>query len=306
MLENNLRPIEYAGRVYSADAVTLKTDVQQILAFDPIVDKPAVKDLIVLKSPHIDYFRGHYSYGRAYQLLQECDAEIYFLLGTAHQYSPLLFHGTTNRYQSPLGIHPTDTKINQFLFDQYGSRFFQDSHLHTGEHSLELQLPFLTEAVGLKTIVPILVGGLYPYFQLNSLQGVEPFVSFVDAMLAVLDRLDKQNIRYCFIAGVDMAHVGGYFGDTGTLTPERLSDIEKSDFRYLELISNLQTDELFRHAAHDGDSTRICGHSTMMVICEILRRRQERIAATVTSYQQCFTAQNDCCVSVGAMGLYRA
>ena len=292
--------------MYSADPIALRQDIEAFLQNEPIPDLPSPDTLVVLKSPHIDYFRGYQCYGRAYQQIQGGKFDVVFLIGTSHQASHHLFHGTNKSFQTPLGIHQTDSGIVGRIAALYGERFFADEHLHDNEHSLELQLPFLSVSVGLVPIVPILVGGLHPLFGRAMPRQYEPYESFVASLITVLGELGDAGKKYCFVAGVDMAHIGAYFGDPGQVSETRLQEVQQKDMEYLNMIAQLDVQSLYLHAANDLDSRRICGHSTMVTVCDILQRRREKVSATLTGYQQCFTAENDCCVTIGAMGLYRS
>jgi len=302
-LVNNIRTPQFAGRVYSADPTLLTQDIAEILALEPLAQVPDPKKLRVLKVPHIDYYRGHRSYGRGYQLLKDAAFDVIFLMGTSHQLGSSLFIGTESHYSTPLGTQQSDATIMRELAARYGERLFHEQTLHTHEHSLELQLPFITHLLPNTRLVPILVGSFHHFYHLDR-HTVEPYTSFLTAMTALLEALDQQQLRYGFIAGVDMAHVGGYFGDPGRLTDERAVHIQNLDQAYLEHIAARDPDKLFAHCVVDNDAQRMCGHATMVTICDILARRGETLTPYLAAYEQCFTADNDCLVSIASLGLY--
>jgi AmmeMemoRadiSam system protein B len=302
-LANSIRTPQFAGRVYHSDPAVLKSDVMEILALEPLQSIPNPKNLKLLKVPHIDYFRGHRSYGKGYQLLQNSELEVIFLMGTSHQLGDSLFIGTKNLYSTPLGIQQNADDIIEKLIDLYGTRFLEEASLHTHEHSLELQMPFITTILPNAKIVPILVGSLYPFYNIER-SHFEPYEKFIKSMVEIISDLEKKNIRYGFIAGVDMAHVGQAFGDTAKTTKERLEQVQKLDEQYLNYIIENDPDKLFLHCVKDNDAQRICGHSTMMTISDILKRQKQVTSYCFASYEQCFSEQNDCLVSIASLGIY--
>ena len=303
-MENNLRPPQFAGSVYNTNPTVLRKDLLSILTEDPLTELPDPTKLRVLKVPHIDYLRGHRTYGHGYQLLNKSNFDVLFLMGTSHSYSNSLFIGTKKKYGSPLGVHQNHESSISILEKVYGERLFLDEVLHDKEHSLELQLPFMTYCLPEVTLVPLLIGSFHHMYRGRHRSTIESYEIFIDGMLESMAALDAKGIRYGFVAGVDMAHVGKFFGDPHSLSKERMEEIKNLDEEYLNHICNLDTDALFHHCVKDGDAQRMCGHSTMVTICDLLQRRGEKLTPFLSGYEQCYSQHNDCLVSIASMGLY--
>jgi len=301
------RSAALSGLSYPDSAVELKSEIERILghATPDSVAKFSHDQLISLKSPHIDYHRGQISYGKAYANLQPDTHDLIILIGTSHQYSRLLFHLTAKSFESPLGLLQCDERLVAELAGAYGlERSFADEILHRREHSLELQIPFMALRSAKAKIVPILVGSFH--HMLNSGKYPEQFEQYdclIDALASSLrSRTDR---KICIIAGVDMAHVGRYFGDKTSLTPLEMERIHERDMQYLSTISSGAKHKLFDHIAEDEDMRRICGFPTMYCVLDLLARLGWNFEAQLFEYRQAVDYASDCAVTFAAMGLYR-
>lgn len=302
---NPSREAYLAGLSYSAEAGQLR---EQVTAFigDEVFFEPIGTDLKAVIAPHIDYRRGGATYGKAYAHLQHHEHDLYIILGTAHAYSPHLFHLSEKNFMTPLGCLPSDKDFVQSIAQQYGlERSFADEILHKREHSLELQTPFLHFTKGEKRIVPILVGSFYSMLQAQRYpEEFEVYERFVESLyIASRERLAKGD-RLLFIASVDMAHVGKHFGDAAALSPHGMEHIAERDAAYLRAIASNDKHQLFDHIAEDMDARRICGFPIMYVLLDLFERLAIRYKYTQFDYQQAVDYQSDCAVTFAAAGLY--
>ena len=110
--------------------------------------------------------------------------------------------------------------------------------------------------------------------------------------------------KVCFIAGVDMAHVGRHFGDKEWLSSERLRRIGERDQHYLTAIKRGDKKALFEHICEDGDARRICGFPTMYTILDVLERMGKRYECDVINYEQAVDDQADCAVTFAGAAMY--
>lgn len=271
-------------------------------------DIPANKrEMACLIAPHIDYRRGGRCYGAIYPRLAESRADTYILIGTAHQYSRRIFHLCAKDFQSPLGIHPCDQEFVTELANRFGiERAFADQYLHRREHSLELQLPFLSSVQSGARVVPILVGSYHPMLEAMRYPNEwEEYETFVGALAELLQKRTAQGSKVAFLAGVDMAHIGRSFGDEGTLSPERMREIGQRDQRYLAAIEQADHKALFDHIAEDQDARRICGFPTMYLVLDVLNRLGWKTEVDVVAYDQAVDYQTDCAVTFAGVAMYR-
>ncbi|MBX7142986.1 MAG: AmmeMemoRadiSam system protein B [Oligoflexia bacterium] len=301
------RPAALAGLGYAAKAAELESELSSYLALAPAaIQSQTTKALLGLMAPHIDYHRGKAAYGAAYTQLRGANHTLYILMGTAHQYSPHLFHLTNKSFESPLGLLPTNQAFMQKLALEYGKdRALADEFLHKREHSLELQVPFLRYLNKGAEIAPILVGsfhhmlgsGRYP-------EQFEPYDAFVTALVASTRAALNQGASICFLAGVDMAHVGRSFGDKEDLSSNFMEAMEERDRIYLRHIERHDKHALFQHIAEDKDRRRICGFPTMYTLLDLLDRLGLRYGTQLFDYRQAIDYDRQCAVTFAGMGFY--
>lgn len=305
-LHAETRPPSLAGRSYPDVRPLLEAEVDRYLGEGPLVVPATSAPMAGLVSPHIDYRRGGACYGVTYNYLRGLTHDLYLIMGTSHQYSQRLFHLTRKHFENPLGLLRCDREIVDEVALRHGKeRSFADEFLHKREHSLELQIPFLSRVAGSPDIMPILVGS----FHQMAISGRSPseneeYESFVGSLTESLRTRMRAGKRICIIAGVDMAHVGQSFGDSSPLTPERMAGIEHRDREYLETIVAQDKARMFAHIAEDGDARRICGFPTMYTIIDLFDRLGIRYKAEVYDYRQAVDYPTECAVTFAGVGLY--
>jgi len=93
----------------------------------------------------------------------------------------------------------------------------------------------------------------------------------VGNFLCTLRQLAQQEERQvCFIAGVDLAHVGKQFGDEEPVTDEFLKWVEAEDRQLVERLSALDAPGFFHEIAKDEDKRKICGFSPLYSLIHLL------------------------------------
>ncbi len=297
-----------AGRAYAASHSLLETEIDEYLSHGSVPTDSNSTKLTCLVSPHIDYRRGGVCYGRTYQYLREAPHDLYILIGTSHQYSRHMFHLSNKDFTNPLGTLPCDRGFITALGNRYGEkRSFDDEYLHKKEHSLELQIPFMSKLLNSPTIAPVLVGGFHHMLQGDKLpQSFEDYESFAAALTETYQEYVKLGKKICFIAGVDMAHVGKNFGDAEALTPETMEKVRARDEIYLHALKTQNKDLLWSHVAEDSDARRICGFPTMYLLLDVFARLGVKYSAEQFDYQQAVDYPTDCAVTFAGMGMYQA
>lgn len=299
----SLRPAVLAGAAYPNSEVDLRALVDGLLVASD--QTPHIGEVACLVAPHIDYRRGGPSYGRIYPFLANSHADTFILIGTSHQYSRQMFHLSAKDFESPLGVLPCDAGFVSRLAARFGSeRAFREEHLHRREHSLELQLPFISRIKPGARIVPILVGSFHEAVESGrEPQSFDEYASFVGACAEVIQHERSEGRRVCFIAGVDMAHVGRQFGDERSLTPTFMEHIAERDSRYIRAIQEHDLKGLFAHIAEDKDARRVCGFPTMFTVLDILQKLGSRLRCEVSYYNQAVDYQRDCAVTFAGLAL---
>ncbi len=296
-----------AGRSYPAEQQRLAALIDSYLA-QASAEADSLRSVACLVAPHIDYQRGGGCYGRTYPRLRGESADLYVLIGTAHQYSERLFHLCAKDFSSPLGTLACDVEFVTKVAAQHGiKRSFEGQFLHKREHSLELQLPFLSSVQPTAMIAPVLVGSFHrAVVEQRAPTELEEYESFVGALCEAIRAREAEGKRVCFVAGVDMAHVGMSFGDTKPLTPEKMEQVRARDMEYLKALENADKESLFAHICQDNDERRICGFPTMYTILDLFERLGTKPDVELISYEQAVDYPGECAVTFAGMVMRQA
>ncbi|HRK34593.1 MAG TPA: AmmeMemoRadiSam system protein B [Candidatus Hydrogenedentes bacterium] len=143
-----------AGQFYPRDPNTLRVLVDGLIDAAGEVASPEGVSAVV--SPHAGYKYSGATAGHAYARIRGKQPGRVVLLGCSHRYQfPTASVMTAGLFETPLGFFPVDEPFAVRFASATGA-ISADPHL--GEHSLEVQLPFLARAVGIVPIVPVLFG----------------------------------------------------------------------------------------------------------------------------------------------------
>ncbi len=306
----SIRAAAHVGGVYSAEPDKLSAQLlgHFTAANGPGAAQPdgARSTPRALVAPHIDFHRGGPCYAWAYrELIEKPGADLYILLGTSHCAGESPFVATMKDFATPLGNVETDKDFVQRLQQAYSGDLFADEYLHRTEHSLEFQAVYLKYAAAERArltgenrpfkIVPILVTS----FHMNLRSGVLPEKDrrIGDFLKALADLSAQETRRVCFVAGVDLAHVGAQFGDRDPITPEFLRWVEAEDRTLIEKLAAADTEGFFHEIAKDQDRRRICGFSPLYSLAYLMRGQQGRLL----KYDQAFTQETASAVTFTSM-----
>lgn len=155
----NVRFPAVAGYFYPDDARELKAAIVKYLEAAR-VDGPVPKAII---APHAGYLYSGPIAGTAYARLKPARGTVkrVVLLGPAHRVG---FRGlalcSADFFDTPLGRIPVDKEAVERLRDMPQVSVLDAAHAR--EHSLEVHLPFLQEALGGFSLVPLAVGDAGP------------------------------------------------------------------------------------------------------------------------------------------------
>ena len=152
------RPAYVSGKFYPADKNELKTDLKKL--FDHA--KPTnYSDVIAIISPHAGYvFSGEVAASAFNQIDSKKSYKNIFILASSHQ---VAFNGASvycdGDYETPMGRIKVNTELGKELIKNNPDIFSNYTRAHMGEHSIEVQLPFLQYRLGENVqIVPIVLG----------------------------------------------------------------------------------------------------------------------------------------------------
>jgi MEMO1 family protein len=301
----------HVGGVYRSDPKALKAQLDKYftspdgpgLALSN--DRRTAPQAIV--APHIDFHRGGPAYAWAYKRLLESDgADLYILLGTSHCGGDNPFILTLKDFETPLGTVETDKTFVSHLQKMCQQDLFADEFLHRGEHSLEFQVVFLkylaqrrAELLGQPErpfkIVPILVSSFHAMLANKILpERTAPVGAFFSALKSLVE---QERRKVCFVAGVDLAHVGRQFGDGEPITEYFLKWVEVEDHRLMERLAARDAPGFFQEIAKDQDKRRVCGFSPLYSLIHLLKDGKGQ----QLKYSQAFTPETGSAVTFTSM-----
>jgi hypothetical protein len=154
--DKDVRAPAVAGQFYPADPGTLRRAVDTLVSR---ARKPAASEVVAVVSPHAGYpFSGQIA-ADALVHLKGRDPEVVVVLGANHA-SPMgrgfAVH-PGRAFRTPLGEVAIDQELAARLV-KTGPNVAMNASPHDGEHSIEVQLPFIQVLAPRARIVPVVVG----------------------------------------------------------------------------------------------------------------------------------------------------
>lgn len=299
-----IRPAALAGISYPDDPKELSGFLDELLATPPDEDREAEKPApgkmlrgIIL--PHIDFVRGGVTYGRGYRetlaMIDELpDPLLIGIVGVAHQGAGYPIVAASKDFETPHGAQVSDKAALQVLRERLGDRPFLSEWAHRSEHSVELQVVWLQHLLkGRKvTILPIVAGILSP-----TASGTPRSDEDVEAVIATMKEIEKKHDGpVLWLASVDFAHVGPYFGDSGNVDDRTRTDVARYDMEALQAVKSADADGWWRSVMKDDNKRRVCGLNAVYLVLRLL----EGTKGAVIDYQQAIAPDDSQMVSFAA------
>ena len=148
-----IRPPAVAGRFYPDEPARLRSDLDICLAGEIPQEKIRARACMV---PHAGYMFSGRVAGEVYRRI-EIPARV-ILVGPRHlPRGASLAILSEGAWQTPLGMAPIDSSLAGEIARAF-PLLREDAVAHSGEHSLEVQLPFLQRLVPSFAFVPIVIG----------------------------------------------------------------------------------------------------------------------------------------------------
>ncbi|MCK4342881.1 MAG: AmmeMemoRadiSam system protein B [Phycisphaerae bacterium] len=246
-----VRPAYCAGRWYPGEPAALKKEVDDLLARTSppeMSHKP-----VAVISPHAGYRYSAPVAASGYACLRGRTYKRVIVLALSHRYAGG-YQGVDvprdlTAYATPLGEVPLDRQVCDRLLASppFGSHPAVDR----GEHSLELQLPFLQRILKEFTLVPLLVGRMTDRDNVLAAQAIVPL-------------LDEDTL---LVASSDFTHFGPNFGYQPFTddVPEKLRALAR---QAAKPILACDYDGFVEHLNKTQDT--ICGHGPIKLMLRIL------------------------------------
>jgi AmmeMemoRadiSam system protein B len=192
----SIRPSVIAGSWYPGQPEVLRRTLEGYLADAKKVELEG--ELKALISPHAGYAYSGPTAAYAYKQLEDGPAfDTVAVLSPMHQAYLGRFAVTkADYYETPLGLVEVDAELVEAL----GKEVMLNRVGYDGEHSLEIQLPFLQHVLGTFTLLPVMMGE-----SLTSERGLAACRELGTALAKVL-----RTRKALIVASTDLSHLYNY------------------------------------------------------------------------------------------------
>lgn len=159
---DRVRSPSVAGEFYPGDGRALHERIEECFEHDygpgPLDGSATPNDggITALVSPHAGYqFSGPVAAHGYHALAEQTDPDTVIVLGPNHDGQGIRAAvAPHDAWETPLGTVPVDDNLATTIVEESSVAEF-DAHTHAGEHSIEVQLPFLQHVLGRVSVVPI-------------------------------------------------------------------------------------------------------------------------------------------------------
>jgi len=215
-----IRQSVIAGTWYPGQPDALRRTLQSYLANAKKVELEG--ELKALISPHAGYAYSGPTAAYAYKQLEDGPAfDTVAILSPVHQAYLGRFAVTRAAYyETPLGLVEVDADLVEAL----GKEVTLNRVGYDGEHSLEIQLPFLQYVLGSFTLLPVMMGE-----SLSSAGGMAACRELSTALAKLL-----RGRKALIVASTDLSHLYDY------------NDVVRHDKVMVELVERFDIEELAR------------------------------------------------------------
>lgn len=312
--ELRLRPIMHAGGAgYPSDPAACAKSIERILG--PARPKDPRK-LLGIVAPHIDLERGMAGYCAAYNALRSAEpADLYIIFGTAHRGPKGMIVPCKKDFDTPLGSVATDSDfVDRVARKCMDGDPYDEEVLHLGEHSVEFQVLFLKHCLGERPfrIAPFLTGHVEdPPAASAQLEKI---------LEAIREEQRERDIRVCYVAGADMAHLGQRFGDKDLLDESAMDRLSDRDNKTLEFLVQAHAEDFYADVeavglffpGEDGPAEpqrnprRICGGVPIYLVARLCSLEQGKdCPAELLHYGQALAPDRSQVVSFASLAYRR-
>jgi AmmeMemoRadiSam system protein B len=255
----NIRKPAVAGQFYGGSETQCLAEIDECLPAHDL--KAELPDPIVgAIVPHAGWvFSGELA-AMAFQAIKQVNKEVdtFVVFGAAHRY----FGGgavidDSDAWQTPLGRIEIDTDLVKQIVAQGA---VADAEAHQGEHSIEVQVPFIQRLFPNAKIVPMLV----------PVADFDPtFGSRVGQLIR--EQTDKKVV--C-VASSDLTHYGPRYGfcPEGTGPAALKWACEVNDMEFIDLALKMETDRLLQSALDKGNACGPAAVATMIAAAKAMGR----------------------------------
>ncbi len=216
--EKDVRPPAVAGQFYPADAKELSQSIDNVLSNVPdqskLIGNARPVAIIV---PHAGYVFSAQTAAYSFKLLENTNINTVIVIGNTH-YFPIN-NGAMDFdkfFRTPLGDIPVNVTLAKDIMKRT-PYLEENKSVHTPEHSIEVELPFLQKLCKNFSIVPILIGQI----DLARCRSIGD---------AIAEAIKEQNIlgNTMIVISTDMSHYPSW-ANANMVDGASLKSIEKFD-----------------------------------------------------------------------------
>jgi AmmeMemoRadiSam system protein B len=194
--------------------------------------------------PHAGWFFSGSIAAMVFSAVKLCHEEVhsFVIFGSAHGYfGPMPALDDSDFWETPLGNVAVDTDLAEGLLHQ--KLAVSNPSAHRGEHSIEVQVPFIKYLFADTEILPIIV---------------PPNEKAISLGQAIGDIISNAGKTIVCIGSTDLTHYGPRYGFTPMGTgPEALRwASEVNDQKFIDIALKMEPKELLASAAENGNA---CG-----------------------------------------------
>jgi AmmeMemoRadiSam system protein B len=300
-----LASLQEAGVFPARTSTTLGDDDEAcreaLGSFFEQTEDPELEETVVgIVAPHLDFQRGWPNYAAAYFALQGADApDRVVVLGTNHFGVGDGVVMTELGFETPIGRCPVDEVVTGRLVERLGRDLIVDQLDHFGEHSIELQVPWLQYCFGNVPIVAALIPD--PLQDMLDEEGSQRITleRFVETMKEVLADVGGRTL---FVASSDLSHVGPQFGEPRPVDDQRRVDVERHDRDMMAKYLAGDAEEFLAAMRWNKNPTRWCSIGNMTALLMLT----EADTVELIDYRQAYDEQGVALVSSAAMAVMKA
>jgi AmmeMemoRadiSam system protein B len=262
-------------------------------AEDPEIQGPVTG----VVAPHMDYAMAWHNYAAAYRALDpDARPDRVIVLGTNHFGIGDGVVLSEFGFRTPLGEATPDRAALAFLEKSLNSkRIYTDQMDLLGEHSVQLQLPWVQHLYGDVPILAALIPDpLRPPIADDGERATTP--EFVSALRTALGELGGRTL---FVASSDLSHVGPQFGDQGPVNDVIARQIDQLDRERLALYCTGKAEAFRAPFAAQNNISRWCSLGNMEALLQLAQPR----SVELIDYKQVRAPEGFSLVSCAALAV---
>lgn len=278
--------LPFAEQFYAGDIL------EQISAFERDISIPG--DLSPVKAgvvPHAGWVYSGKTAAYVFTAIQSISQpETMVLFGTVHntgfvKRSSIYSKGA---WSTPVGEVEVDNKLAGEILESMPELIVDNPHGHDGEHSIEVQVPFIKTLFPNTKIVPI---------------AIMPDSQAVDIGKAIADLVQKNAEKeICVVGTTDLTHYGlNYDFMPAGSGNDALNWMHDNDKAIIDLALELKADSIIKEAQNNHNACGPGALAASIAYAEKMGARRGRLLEYTTSYE--VRPENDFSMGVGYAGI---